>query len=263
MKKKLHYFAVVGLASLVSIFIFVPFELSRGKVREVFNYISPPVKLDGAKFLVAGQSNSVSPANGAKPIYSMTGLTSINNYYHEPKKIRVPTKLDPNDSGMTWIYLGDMLNRQVSFNVIGVGSTSTRKWVQVHKNELLSELRLGKGSYSAIIWVQGESDAAEGIGADESYVNLKRIIQESRGIQPGIPWYISLNGLTFAGPNPMGPARFAQIKLVQEGVARAGADLDILRKDPNNFEPSGGELSGPGFRKFARAWYEIIKNDMQ
>ncbi len=192
----------------------------------------------------------------------MSGLTSINNYYHDPKNIRVPTKSDPNDSGMSWIYLGDMLNRKVSFNVIAIGSTSTRKWVQIHKEKLIEELHLGHGNYTAIIWVQGEADAAEGIGAEESYANLKQIIAESRKIQPGIPWYISLNGLTFAGPNPMGPARFAQIKLIHEGVARAGADLDVLRKDPSNFEPSGAELVGKGFKEFANEWKTILEKDM-
>ncbi len=261
MKKIYISLIAIGLVSLIFILSFAVSPSSSG-TSLLTTYGEKKEKLIGAKFLIAGQSNSVSPANGAQPIFSMTGLTSINDYYHNPKKIRVPTKSDPNDSGMTWIYLGDLLNRRISFNMIGIGSTSTRKWAQIHKEELINALRLGQGNYTAIIWVQGESDAAEGIGAEESYTNLKLIIEESRRVQPGIPWYISLNGLTFAGPNPMGPARFAQIRLIQEGIARAGADLDILRKDPNNFQPDGAELAGNGFKEFAIAWAEILRKDL-
>lgn len=229
---------------------------------QVAQYHDDGSKLVGANFLIAGQSNSVSPANGAAPIYSQTGKVTINDYYNNRYVLRVPTASDPQDSGFTWIYLGDLLNREVSFNVVGNGGTSTKQWVEKYHENIVKALNVSH--YTAVLWVQGESDAGLHMTAEESYQNLKWVINESRTIQPGLIWYVALDGYTIENGQAVGPAREAQKRLIAEGWAREGADLDALRiLHSTTFEPSFGELTGAGFQEYAAMWKTILEKDME
>lgn len=212
---------------------------------------------DGGKnyprFLVAGQSNSVAPANGAAPTWPRNGLVTINDYYHDRYQFRIPTQADPNDSGYTWIDLGDLMGEPVFFNLVGNGGTSSRQWVDTYDENILKALAVTP--YTAVLWVQGESDRGLGISAEESYSNLKTVIERSRAVQPGLPWYVALDGGSVDG----GPARTAQLRLIQEGIALAGPDIDELRKDHSNFEADLSEFQGPGFQRHAQAWFQILR----
>lgn len=216
------------------------------------------LKLQGKKFLIAGQSNAVSPANGEPAIWPQNGLTTINDYYHNPLHFRVPTQSDPNDSGFVWIHLGDLFNQPTFFNIVAHGGTTTRQWVQSFHQEIIDALRAEQ--YSAVLWVQGESDTGQHLSAEESYQNMKFIIEESKKIQPGIFWFVAQDGHgDLLGKNDT-PVRQAQLRIIAEGIAFCGPDIDQLRQDPNNFEPGLGEFKSPGFQNHAQAWFDILKN---
>lgn len=207
------------------------------------------------RYLIAGQSNSVSPGNGASPAYSKTGKVSINDPYHPEKSIRVPTATDPNETGYTWIALGDLMDRSVTFNIVGQGGSTTTQWHDSFYQKIVDAL--SKDRYTAVIWVQGESDSPYGanLSPEESFENLLFVINKSREIQPGITWYVALDG--FYGSKP---ARAAQQRLIDAGIVLQGGDLDLIRTEhPDYFEPSQAELVAPGFASFAQQWNQIIK----
>jgi hypothetical protein len=236
---------------------------------QVAQYHDDGAKIVGTQFLIAGQSNSVSPGNGAAPIYSQTGLVTINDWYVNRYTFRVPTASDPNTSGYTWVNLGDQMNREVFFNLVGNGGTSTRQWVEKYHTNIVNALK--EKHYSALIWVQGESDAGLKISAEESYQNLKWIINESRTIQPDLIWYVALDGFTIQGGSAVGPAREAQKRIIAEGLARPGADLDAVRMwHPELFQGNCpidpamcGELEGNGFAYYASMWKTVLEKDME
>lgn len=212
------------------------------------------------RFLVAGQSNSLSPASGAAPIASQTGLVTINDAGHSPRRFRVPTAADPNDTGLTWIKLGDLMGVPVTFNVIGVSSTTSQQWRDSLHTRITDALSAGR--YTAILWTQGESDAMNQMDAETSYQNLKFLIDESRSIQPGITWIMALDGAgVFTKPaTPSGPCRTAVLRLIAQGDALPGADIDSLRSDPSNFFPGLADITGPGFDRFAALWLESLSH---
>ncbi len=208
------------------------------------------------KFLISGQSNAVSPAQSHAPYYSQTGLVMITDIYGG-RGLRIPTQADPTDSGIAWIYLGDMMNRPVTFDNIARGNTSTRVW----KNELFGERMvpaLTASEYDAILWVQGESDIGEHFDGEETYQNLKWLILESRKIRPGVEWYIAINS---AKTTPReNSVRIAEKRIIADGLAHQGPDTDAMRDNPAWMETTFGEFVGAGLQEHGRLWYEVLKN---
>jgi hypothetical protein len=144
------------------------------------------------RFLVAGQSNAVSPAQSHPNHYSSTGTVWINDYYNG-NAIRVPTQAEPMSGGISWIYLGDMMNRPVTFYNVARGGRSSRRWRYEYLPLILEAL--SRDHYDAILWVQGESDVVEKISGEETYENMRAIIEASRAVQPGIEWYVAVDSL--------------------------------------------------------------------
>jgi hypothetical protein len=217
-------------------------------------------------FLIAGQSNSVSPAQGdISSCYSTEEKVFVNDFYSDnhPKgyfgtELRIPTQNNPMKGGCVWIYLGDLFNRKVTFNIVGEGGTSTRQWIDYYHEGMVNALKARY--YDAIIWVQGESDQGLGISEDETYNNMLALINESRQIQPGIIWYVALDGMSV---NLDGNPRKAQLRLINEHIVKQGVDIDELRKNrPSCFDSRLVHFSGSiGLHAHAQSWYDILKND--
>jgi len=223
---------------------------STGQVKPLGKFSVSP------RFLISGQSNAVSPAQSHAPYYSQTGLVAITDIYGG-RGLRVPTQADTIDSGIAWIYLGDMMNRSVTFDNIARGNTSTRVW----KNELFNDRMapaLLANDYDAILWVQGESDIGEHFSGEETYQNLKWLILESRKIKPDVEWYIALNS---AKTTPReNSVRIAEKRIISEGLAHQGPDTDAMRENPDWMETTFGEFVGEGLEEHGRLWYEILKD---
>lgn len=204
-------------------------------------------------YLIAGQSNSVSPAQMHPPHYSVTGLVRVNDIYHG-NEFRVPTVDNPMDSSIAWIYLGDMMEKPVTFVNVGQGNTSTRKWRTSLYPRILDQLK--KQTITSILWVQGESDFLEGISEQETYENLKWLILESQRVQNGVKWYVALN--SFKSTPKENSVRRAEKRIIAEGYATEGPDTDVMRDTPTFMEPSGAEFVGEGLREHARLWFEVL-----
>lgn len=210
-------------------------------------------------FLVAGQSNAVSPAQGHRPHFSRTGRVWLTDYYHG-KNVRVPVQNNPMDGSICWIYLGDLLRRKVTFINIAQGSQSTTRWVDVHFTEqMLPALKRRK--FDAVLWHQGESDWSEKIPYEVSYRNMKWLVERSREVQPGLPWIVAINSMKGAPKDA--PIRRAQLKIIEEGLALRGPDTDELRKNLSWIEPGGAEFVGDGLRQHGRLWEKALQKVLQ
>lgn len=209
-------------------------------------------------FLVAGQSNGVSPAQEHAPYWSQTGKTRVTDYYHG-KALRIPTESDPMDGSIAWIYCGDFMNHDVTFVNIAIGSQSTGKWAD-HHLEAYMVPALQAETFDAVLWIQGESDVGEYFTEEQSYQNMKKVILRSREVQPGLVWFIALNSMR--GQSENAPIRKAQKRIIREGLAYVGPDTDKIRTNPDWVEASGAEFVAEGLREHGRVWFKTLEKHL-
>lgn len=209
------------------------------------------------RFLVAGQSNSVSSAQNHPDYYPQLGLLTINDPDNADwSRMRIPTVDTPSHASISWIYLADMLGVQMTIFNVGVGNTSTRRWVQSLYRRITDALKADH--YDAVLWVQGESDVGELIPGEETCANLKAVIQASLEVQPGLDWYVALNSQPYLSKDF--PTRIAERTLIDQGWALQGPDTDTLRTHVDYVEPSAVEFTGDGLRAHADLWYQVLKD---
>lgn len=210
------------------------------------------------KFLVAGQSNAVSPAQEHPPYYSQTGLTAVTDYYGDGT-LRVPTAANPVNGSIAWIYAGDALSIPCSFDNIAQGNQSAYRWNTVHfTNRMLPKLQAG--SYDAVLWIQGESDLGEHYTEEQTYQNMRELILKAKSVAPSLPWIIALNSnKTVPVENSV---RRAQRRIIADGLAFEGPDLDVLRNNPDYVEDSFGEYVGEGLQQVGLLWAAVLKRGL-
>lgn len=228
----------------------------------------PSMIADGELYiLVAGQSNGVSPAQGVGPQASSTGRVYIQHKYQGQPVQFVPSPGNESMISISWIYLGDMIARERKLTVhiinVAAGNTSTRKW----KDYLYSRIDEAMASYpiGLVLWVQGESDYEDEISNEESYANLKWVIEHSRKIR-NVSWYVAIDTV------PTDPSKDwlgtndrvvkAQERVINEGLARRGPNLMDLHT-PGMAESTLGEFQGYGLMEHANRWFQILRADIR
>ena len=215
------------------------------------------------ELLIAGQSNAVSDANGAAPLYSTTGRVYINDFYceyatgkHECRggmDMVVPTQGHALTSSQAWILLGDELHKLTGRDVyiynLARGGQSTDFFIKKDSGwlDMFKSFLATKPKTCAILWIQGESE--QGFATQETYDNMRVMIDTSRAIHPSLPWYVALDSW----------ARAAQQRLINDRVASQGADIDLLRTTPSYFDSSQVEFIGNGQLPHALAWLTILQ----
>jgi len=217
--------------------------------------------LTSLSFIVAGQSNAVSPAQYTQlPMGATSGRVTINDVYDPISDLimRISTPYLPQSSGITWMYLGDMWNKFSLFNNIARGGRTTQQWVDNDYKRLVNAMQDGR-HYDAVLWVQGEGDTGVGLSEEQSYRNMLYLIS----LTPGVPWFIALDGDCYASyllcPN-VPPVRKAQERIIAEGRAFRGPDIDAMREVPGYFEAGKGEFGSiEGYKAHASAWFEVLK----
>lgn len=214
----------------------------------------------GDVYLVAGQSNALSPAQKHEPAFSMTGLVSVTFPGEDSdNRFLIPTEKQPVKESVAWLYCGDELAREskvpVLFINVAVGSTSTTDW---QPDKALFERLLGvlnRKKVRAVLWHQGESDHVHNFTEQESFSNLKRIIETSHRYHPEVPWIVAIN--SFQGMNPA--VRRAQERIIQEGLALRGPDTDELRSHREWVDAGGAEFVGEGLKRHGQLWYQVLR----
>ena len=141
-----------------------------------------------------------------------------------------------------WPRVGDMLfeqtGRKIGFVFFPWGGTSVSQWVQTANNLFIAFILAAQqllptyaSKIRAILWFQGETDAATGMSTSVYAGYLTQLIQESRqsGLYPTVPWLVSRTTLGAPDSNRQ---------------AILDAQNQVIRTTPNTFSgPDTDELA--------------------
>lgn len=215
---------------------------------------NPPTQTDEVISVgVTGQSNGVSMAITATDrAYSTTGMVTLID---ENGTETSPTAQNPADTSLAWVYLGDMIatrtGKRVRIVNLSIGSTDSTQWATQYASRIAGAE--SKYNLDFVLWVQGENDTFNHFSTETSYQNLKSIIAQAGSV----PFYCALDG--YMPGLDKEPVRDAQKRVIAEGLARQGPDIDALRLNPANMEWTLIHFSGQGFASHAQAWFDILQ----
>lgn len=229
----------------------------------------------GEVFILAGQSNVVSPANEHDKYFSQTGqvfVTDVGLEFSDDGKQILTSEDRPTFYNISWLYAGDELVRKlkvpIGFVNVAAGNTNTMQWVpgsRLHK-QLLKALK--NNDARAVLWVQGESDIHEKFLFEKSYSNMKAMITEAKKVKD-LDWIIGIS--SSYGPHSsilskeFVPVGMAQRKLIDDGLAVKGPNTNILRMRSDYLEghlnKGGGrraEFGGQGLEVHGLLWSNML-----
>jgi len=225
----------------------------------------------GEVFLVAGQSNAVSPVTTATPSPAgETGLVAVSAHHgdgpHASETPDVETMLVPSAdapvrAGACWVRLGDLLAKKhkipIGFVIVAKSESNTDCW----KPDggpcwPLMAKALASRRFRAVLWHQGESDVMAGFSTEHSLANLETLVAASRQIQSGIPWFVARNSLKNAIPYAEQPIRKAQARLIESGQVCAGPDTDVIREHPGWVGVA--DFGGEGVTRHGELWFSYV-----
>lgn len=214
----------------------------------------------GDVYVVAGQSNSVSPLQPENyvPTVPDEGRVILSDYYRSGPHVFRDPGADPLVAdwsngvyvgGVAWLYCGLALDRSwpIMFVNVGIGNTNTYEWVQEHILRVFQAWAIY--SPKAILWHQGESDCTNPPRTD-STSNMNAMVQSLREVTT-TPWVVARNSTSM--PLPSGysywPIRDAQYYVINNwSHVYAGPDTDTLRNLGSGEDPEffGSKLQDHG-----------------
>ncbi len=226
----------------------------------------------GEVFVIAGQSNSANWGETRTP--SRDDLVSAFDGEHwtlaaDP----MPGVQDGSSDGSPWPLFGRLLRTSTGLPIglasVGYGGTSIRQWqpgVRVELDgkpmELYAALRqrvASLGPLRAILWHQGESDAAADTTADlyiQCFEKLSSTLRNDTGCRA--PWVVArasfLPGLSIERRNAI---RDAQAELWKRGLALQGPDTDDML-GPLRHSVDHVHFSAAGLEMHAQRWFALV-----
>jgi len=196
----------------------------------------------GEVFLVAGQSNSTNCGEERIPALDER-VSAFDGATWSLAADPMPGAQDTSDGGSPWPACGQALvaawNVPVAFSVCGFGGTSLGQWqrdsgpIDESQKTLfagLAQRAQALGSFRAILWHQGESDAGAGTTRadyEARFRALRAALTEDTGSKA--PWVVA--NVSFVPgelPAKMEEIRAAQQSLWKDKVALQGPDTDDL-----------------------------------
>lgn len=211
----------------------------------------------GDVYVVAGQSNSVSPLqpDTYTPIVPDPGKVVVSDYYRFGSHVFRDPGVEPLVAdhangvyvgGVAWLYCGLALNRSwpVMFVNVGVGGTTYYQWAHEYVAELFRAWAIYRPK--AVLWHQGESECTTPPRTD-SYTMLRACVSSLRSVTT-TPVVIALNSTSY--PPPQGysswPVRTAQQQVIADFThVHTGPDTDPIR-DAGLVEYRGSDLQAHG-----------------
>jgi fibronectin type 3 domain-containing protein len=217
----------------------------------------------GEVFVVCGQSNSANYGRPAQaPTDDRVSALTLDGWQFGSD----PQPLAPGTDGSPWPRLGELLVNElqvpVAFASTGVGGTASAQWLP--GGELYPRLssvlqRLGPGGERAVLWHQGETDAARGVRTETYRQNLAAIIQASRRDAGwAVPWVVA--GVAYEPATPpawRAAVRAAQSRLWAEGTALEGPETDSLTGYAYRWD--GKHFTRAGLLAHAARWLEKLR----
>ena len=219
----------------------------------------------GEVFMVAGQSNAGGNGDGFIPDES--GKVSVKAY--EGDEWLLVTQLDERlhpemRRGSAWPILGELLATAwgvpIGFINIARGGSNTDQW-QPQNNDLYPRFPpvLKRYKVRAILWHQGESDAASGWPTEKTRANMETLIRATwKDAGWEVPWYVAF--VSFV-PNleteKMEATRQAQREICEAGLAKPGPDTDFYI-DPDTMRHDRLHFNQVGLRVHALLWFMAL-----
>ena len=200
----------------------------------------------GEVFVVAGQSNSTNFGEERFPSQD-DQVVAFDGELWSLAADPMPGVQDKSQGGSPWPLCGKLLREftgvPVAFASCGYGGTSIRQWQKTSKFEIsgakvdlyggLARRVRALGEFRAILWHQGESDAAGGMGKAE-YVELFRNLAGDLAQDTGshAPWIVAqASYVPDLEESKRNAIRDAQAELWEKGDALRGPNTDELVGD--------------------------------
>ena len=219
----------------------------------------------GEVFITAGQSNSANHGETVTaPQDPRVSAWSNPSWQHAVD----PQPIATGAGGSPWPALGDRLAERFDVPIglisVGWGGTSVDQWRpyaadQLYQRLLLALDEVGHQGARAILWHQGESDAAKGVSATDYAQQLQEVIDATRD---DAGW-----------PIPWGVARAAYLPGLSAETLEAilSGQQQVIDQDPLTFEgPTTEDMIGeawrydavhfnvPGLVEHAKRWDAVI-----
>ncbi len=220
-------------------------------------------------FIVAGQSNGVSNAQYLPPVTSETGRVYVSDLDNDFLEVIRAKQVE---RSCAWVYAGDIYSRAANKPVVfintAVGNSSSQDWRDTHHTKIADALAAWPQA-KAILWFQGESDAALGTSLAVTEANYRWLISTYNQV----PWVMGRSGLIGARR----PSIASNI-IIQEGTALRGPHfldirensryrnlpsiLSIYNEDPTKmFEFYGEDIRAVGTRWGASLVHHFLDDD--
>ncbi len=215
--------------------------------------------------MIAGQSNGLSYIdrklmNDSSVLrYSTSGKVILNKPLDHRDGFFIPTKENPTDYSIAWLYCAEAIVRSTGRKVVIVNmardSSSTTYWASEYLEDFLKAIAYFKPK--VILWHQGEADDKYGIPQEVSEKNMRKVINATKIVSPDLTWVIAINSMH--KPFFNAPIRQAQHQIISERLALKGPDTDQLRLDLHNMDDENLHFIGIGAKKHGLMWYEVLK----
>lgn len=251
----------------------------------------------GEVFVTAGQSNSV-PAGESAQVSGM--LTSYASYGNNAYVWRQPIDY-PGHPGTPWAVfataLSETLKMPVAVTMLGCGGTTVGQWLPAPNGnpapawcgdaaqpgglyDRLQKAVKAMGPFRALLWHQGESDAAYATSAEVYYQSLKSIMASlEKDSARKHTWFVAnvsyipgreikneigcpLTGAPVEYLPRMAPVRAAQQRLWAEKLALRGPDTDDLFGGAYRYAgPAGAciHFSNRGLLVHGLRWVDAVR----
>ena len=213
-----------------------------------------------------GQSNSTNCGQ----FYTKTQTGMVSSTDGIDWKLGDDPQIGVSDSyfggGSLYPALGDALYKE--FNVpIGIASIGCAgasinlmipgEWV--YNNYYNRMAKMGKGGFRAVIWIQGETDVVIRMPEEEYTRKLESIIESlHRDLCWNFPWFVAKVSYLNNEQQSYEPIRKAQEKVISDGFAFMGVDMDTIGPEYRDVDHKGVHMTPEGLKKHGEMWAEIL-----
>ncbi len=217
----------------------------------------------GEVFVTAGQSNSANHGSPRlSPADDRVSARGPSGWRHADD----PQPIATGSGGSPWPPLGDMIAAQhdvpVGFVSVGWGGTRVDQWLP--GGTLYPRLKdalagLGPGGARAVLWHQGESDAAAHTTGGDYAARLRAVVAASRADAGyDVAWGVARAAYLPGGSRDAeAVVRAAQQRVIDDDpLVFAGPNTDELGPE---YRHDGVHFNEEGLRAHARGWAEAIE----
>jgi hypothetical protein len=222
----------------------------------------------GEVFITAGQSNSANFGNPRQQAHD-DRVVYFDGKGFVPAKDPIPGGCG--GGGSPWALLGDLIvsSQQVPvcFRSATLKWTVVRNWLPpdtpLYQNLVACAKAFGKDGVGAVLWHQGESDAAAKTSAETYCERMKTIVEEiDKDVGYKIPWFVAQASFL---PSSKAPEQEQVAKgqhlLWEKNVCYQGPITDDLRG--SDYRHDGTHFNQKGLATHAERWFAALSRTLK